>query len=55
MPACSTGEEAYSIAMMLMELQDDISADIPIQIFGSDLSERAIAKARIGLYTFKRS
>ncbi|MBP6657478.1 MAG: PAS domain S-box protein [Bacteroidia bacterium] len=52
-PACSTGEEAYSIAMMLMELQDDISADIPIQIFGSDLSERAIAKARIGLYTLK--
>ena len=52
-PACSTGEEAYSIAMMLMELQDSIDGTIPIQIFGSDLSEKAIAKARIGLFTLK--
>ncbi len=52
-PACSTGEEVYSIAMMLMELQDNIDGNIPIQIFGTDLSEKAIAKARIGLFTLK--
>ena len=52
-PACSTGEEAYSIAMMLMELKDNTDNDVPIQIFGSDLSERAIAKARIGVFSLK--
>lgn len=52
-PACSTGEEAYSIAMMLTELLDKVSVPIPIQIFGSDLSEKAIAKARVGLFSLK--
>ena len=52
-PACSTGEEVYSIAMMLTELQDNVASSFPIQIFGSDLSEKAIAKARIGLFTLK--
>lgn len=50
-PACSTGEEAYSIAMMLLEIQGTKTARIPVQIFASDLSEQAIAKARIGVYT----
>lgn len=50
-PACSTGEEAFSIAMMLIEIQDSKFANIPIQIFASDLSTKAIQKARIGLYS----
>ena len=50
-PACSTGEEAFSIAMMLLELQDSIASDIRIQIFATDLSAEAIQKARIGSYT----
>lgn len=46
---CSTGQEAYSIAMCFRELL----ADTPqrVQLFASDLSEPAIAKARTGLYT----
>jgi two-component system CheB/CheR fusion protein len=49
-PACSTGEEAYSIAMLLMESQDRKTKKIPIQIFATDLSEQAIRKARQGEY-----
>jgi len=50
-PACSTGEEAFSIAMMLLEIQDRKFSNVHIQIFASDLSVRAIRKARIGLYS----
>ncbi|SEI93329.1 two-component system, chemotaxis family, CheB/CheR fusion protein [Dyadobacter koreensis] len=49
-PACSTGQEAYSLAMILVELLGENSSTT-IQIFASDLSEFAIAKARQGLYT----
>ena len=50
-PACATGEEAYSIAMILLEIQESKTTTIPIQIFATDLSEQAINKARIGIYT----
>ena len=50
-PACATGEEAYSIAMMLLEIQGSQTSITPVQIFATDLSESAIAKARIGVYT----
>lgn len=50
-PACSTGEEAFSIAMMVIEIQDSKFSNIPVQIFASDLSAKAIRKARIGLYS----
>lgn len=50
-PACATGEEAYSIAMILLEIQGAEANDIPIQIFATDLSEQVISKARIGIYT----
>jgi len=46
---CSTGEEVYSIAIAVLELLDGSSR--PVQIFGSDLSEPIIAKARAGLYS----
>jgi two-component system CheB/CheR fusion protein len=49
-PACSTGEEAYSLAMLLVELQEDNGSKGTIQIFGTDLSELAISKARLGVY-----
>nr|MDQ3047304.1 ATP-binding protein [Bacteroidota bacterium] len=48
--ACSTGQEAYSIAMLLTELQDSKTKKIPIQIFATDLSDEAIKEARQGLY-----
>lgn len=48
--ACSTGQEAYSLAMIIMEILGDRAASVPVQIFATDLSETAIAKARIGIY-----
>lgn len=50
-PGCATGEEAYSIAMALLEFLDEHKADIPIQIFGSDINPRAIGLARAGRYS----
>jgi two-component system, chemotaxis family, CheB/CheR fusion protein len=47
---CSTGEEAYSIAMCLLEYLDEQSIQIPIQIFATDISETAIDLARTGIY-----
>ena len=49
--ACATGEEVYSIAMLLLEIQDTKTNNIPFQIFASDLSEEAIREARVGEYT----
>ncbi|MBD2753398.1 CheR family methyltransferase [Spirosoma validum] len=50
-PACSTGQEAYSIAMLLLEVLGDRTLSRTIQIFATDLSESAVAKARMGSYT----
>jgi len=50
-PACSSGEEAYSIAMSILEIQSNKSLNTPVQIFATDLSEKAIGKARIGEYS----
>jgi two-component system, chemotaxis family, CheB/CheR fusion protein len=47
---CSTGEEAYSIAMCLHEYLGDRASIIKIQIFATDISEVSIAKARAGIY-----
>jgi two-component system, chemotaxis family, CheB/CheR fusion protein len=49
-PGCSTGEEAYSHAISLLEYVTDVRADVSIQIFGTDLSIPAIQKARSGVY-----
>jgi two-component system CheB/CheR fusion protein len=49
-PGCATGEEAYSIAMLLHEqLGKDVN-QYNIQIFGSDLDQDAIMQARKGIY-----
>jgi chemotaxis methyl-accepting protein methylase/signal transduction histidine kinase/chemotaxis response regulator CheB len=47
---CSTGEEVYSLAIVLLEHLQDVGAAHPIQIFGSDLSEKAIVRARAGIF-----
>lgn len=49
-PGCATGEEAYSIAMALIEFLDEKKVSIPIQIFGSDINSQAISLARAGRY-----
>jgi chemotaxis protein methyltransferase CheR len=45
---CSTGEEAYTIAMLIRET--GLYADWDVRVFGSDVSRRVIAAARRGLY-----
>jgi two-component system CheB/CheR fusion protein len=47
---CSTGEEAYSIAIRLREFLENKHLEISFQIFASDLDSNAIEKARLGLY-----
>jgi two-component system, chemotaxis family, CheB/CheR fusion protein len=49
-PGCSTGEEAYSIAIVLFEFLDKAKVRPHIQIFASDISESAIRKARAAIY-----
>jgi two-component system CheB/CheR fusion protein len=49
-PACATGEEAYSLAMLLAEKARDMDAPPLIQVFATDLDEEAIASARDGHY-----
>jgi two-component system CheB/CheR fusion protein len=48
---CATGEEAYSVAMLLAEQTADLLNAPQIQVFATDIDEWAIAKARDGLYT----
>ena len=49
-PGCASGQEAYSIAMVLMEYLGEHSELPRVQIFGTDLSDAAIEKARAGFY-----
>jgi two-component system, chemotaxis family, CheB/CheR fusion protein len=49
-PGCASGEEAYSIAIILMECIKDINKNLQIQVFGTDLDSEAIAFARVGNY-----
>ncbi|RXD77588.1 methyltransferase, partial [Xanthomonas perforans] len=47
---CSTGEEAYSLAMLLREHAETLDTAPRIQIFASDIDGRALATARVGRY-----
>jgi len=49
-PGCSTGEEAYSFAILLAEYQEEVRQSFKIQIFATDIDSEAIATARAGLY-----
>jgi two-component system CheB/CheR fusion protein len=49
-PGCSTGEEAYSLAILLAEYQESVKRNYTVQIFATDIDSRAIATARAGLY-----
>ena len=49
-PGCSTGEEAYSVAMLLRETMNRLKRHNDIQIFATDLDAQAIEIARIGRY-----
>src|SRR5712692_5632215 len=47
---CSTGEEAYSIAIAFAEFVESSHAQVPLQLFATDLNGVGIEKARVGLY-----
>jgi len=49
-PGCSTGEEAYSFAILLAEYQEEMRQSFNIQIFATDIDSEAITTARAGLY-----
>src|SRR5215467_4604837 len=49
-PGCASGEETYSVAISLLEYLGDKATQIPIQFFGTDVSEASITKARTGIY-----
>lgn len=47
---CASGEEAYSIAMLLREHMDETHQELKVQIYATDLDDDAIAMARAGTY-----
>ncbi|MDF2876383.1 MAG: cheB 6, partial [Sporomusa sp.] len=49
-PGCATGEEAYSLAIALLEFLENNTLNRPIQIFATDINETVIEKARAGIY-----
>ncbi len=50
-PGCATGEEAYTLAMLLVEQQPSPGRNPPARLFASDLNSDALAFARRGLYS----
>jgi two-component system CheB/CheR fusion protein len=50
-PGCSTGEEAYSIAIILAECMNKAKKNLDVQIFATDIDSEAIEKARIGTFS----
>lgn len=50
-PGCATGEEAYSLAILMREQLDRLGGSAPnVQVFATDIDEPAIAMARAGRY-----
>ncbi len=50
-PGCSTGEEVYSLAICLYEFIEKNKSKLSVQFYGTDLVERHIKKARLGIYS----
>jgi len=49
-PGCSTGDEPYSIAILLLEHMENLKKNYAIQIFATDIDSQAISTARAGSY-----
>jgi two-component system CheB/CheR fusion protein len=49
-PGCATGEEAYTIAMVIRSVMNELKQDFPVQIFATDIDHDAIETARVGLF-----
>ena len=49
-PGCSSGEEVFSLAMALVEFMDKAGRKCPIQLFGTDVNETVLNRARNAIY-----
>lgn len=49
--ACSTGEEAYSLAILLCECMEFLHISADVKIFATDVDQNAIATAQKGIYS----
>jgi len=49
-PGCSTGEEGYSLAMLIQEAAEKVGREFVVQIFATDIDHEAIEKARAAIY-----
>jgi two-component system CheB/CheR fusion protein len=49
-PGCSSGEEVYSLAIIIQECLEALGRNLEVQLFGTDLDEKAISTARAGMY-----
>jgi two-component system CheB/CheR fusion protein len=49
-PGCASGEETYSVAIALLEFLGDKASQVPIQFFGTDVSDTSVTRARNGVY-----
>jgi two-component system CheB/CheR fusion protein len=49
-PACSSGEEVYTVAILFLEALQRRNSRVPLQIFGTDIDRSALEQARHGLY-----
>jgi two-component system CheB/CheR fusion protein len=50
-PGCATGEEVYSLAIVFHEALAALDIECPVQVFGTDVSDASIDRARSGMYT----
>jgi len=49
-PGCATGEELYSLAICIKELLEQLDLNNVMQMFGTDISDVALDRARAGIY-----
>ena len=49
-PACASGEEAYSIAMLMVEASEEVGKFFDIKLFATDINQEAIEAARSGIF-----
>src|SRR6185369_15108718 len=47
---CASGEEVYSMAILIREYLNERKMNLPVQFFATDIDEAAISQARAGLY-----
>ncbi len=49
-PGCATGEEAYTLAILLIEAMEELEKIFPVKIFASDINPQSIETGREGIY-----